>query len=127
MFGTSERKGALARIAGMRLEIRSHVPRIWLACAMTAFAGAAAAQAPAAEGTPGPSLPTQLQYTSAIGTYQAYEDQPVQSWREANDRVGRIGGWRAYAKEARAAKPAGPASSPLSSDPHASHHGGGKP
>jgi len=94
---------------------------------MTVSAGVAAAQAPAAQDTRGPSLPTQLRYTSAIGTYQAYEDQPVQSWREANDRVGQIGGWRTYAKEARTAKPAEPASSPPSSDPHAGHHGGGKP
>ena len=94
---------------------------------MTMSAGVAAAQAPADQDTRGPSLPTQLQYTSAIGTYQAYEDQPVQSWREANDRVGQIGGWRTYAKEAQAAKPVEPASSPSSSDPHAGHHGGGKP
>jgi hypothetical protein len=25
------------------------------------------------------------------------------SWRDANDRVGRIGGWRAYAREAQSA------------------------
>ncbi len=44
--------------------------------------------------------PTKLQYTSVLATYQGYTDQTVQSWREANDRVGRIGGWRTYAKEA---------------------------
>ena len=43
-----------------------------------------------------------LQYKSAISGYQAYTDQKILSWREANDRVERIGGWRAYAKEAHA-------------------------
>ena len=44
-------------------------------------------------------MPTRLQYTSTLSGYQAYADEPVQSWREANDRVGRIGGWKVYAKE----------------------------
>ena len=41
-----------------------------------------------------------LSYQSVIGTYQSYQDQPVSSWREINDEVGKIGGWRAYAREA---------------------------
>ena len=45
-------------------------------------------------------------YRSALQGYQPYgENKPV-PWKEANDTVGRIGGWRAYAKEAAAAKPA---------------------
>lgn len=32
-------------------------------------------------------------------------DKPV-PWRDANDTVGRIGGWRAYAREAQAPEPA---------------------
>ncbi|OGA96646.1 MAG: hypothetical protein A2Z55_06845 [Burkholderiales bacterium RIFCSPHIGHO2_12_63_9] len=44
----------------------------------------------------------ELEYVSELGKYQPYADQPVQSWREANDQVGRIGGWRSYAKEAAA-------------------------
>lgn len=31
--------------------------------------------------------------------YRPYRDEPVASWREANDTVGRIGGWKTYAKE----------------------------
>lgn len=45
--------------------------------------------------------PIELQYASVLSGYRAYADEPIQSWREANDRVGRIGGWRAYAKEIR--------------------------
>ena len=45
------------------------------------------------------------------------EDKPV-AWREANDTVARIGGWRVYAREAQqpdpvaAANPAAPAQAP---------------
>ncbi|MGE8318937.1 MAG: hypothetical protein ACN6O3_09335 [Comamonas sp.] len=92
------------------------------------FAGAAFAQAPV--DAKAPALPTALQYTPAIASYQAYKDEPVQSWREANDRVGQIGGWKAYAKEAREsqqpqAKPANDAAP--AKDPHAGHDMGGKP
>ena len=52
-------------------------------------------------------------YGSAFDGYRPYSDQPVLSWREANDRVGQIGGWRTYAKEA------------YSSTPSATHQGHG--
>jgi hypothetical protein len=41
-------------------------------------------------------------YKSAFEGYRRFEDQKVQSWRDANDKVGRIGGWQAYAREAAA-------------------------
>ena len=43
-------------------------------------------------GAPAIALPTRLSYHSALAGYQAYAEQPVQSWRQANDRVGQIGG-----------------------------------
>lgn len=46
------------------------------------------------------SISGEVEYVSALGRYQRYADQPLQSWREANDQVGRIGGWHSYAKEA---------------------------
>jgi len=85
------------------------------------------------------ALPSQLQYVSPLRAYKAYADQSVESWREANDRVGHIGGWRAYAKEIQTGAPAkdlpqepskAPADSPkapaVRADPHAGHHGGAK-
>lgn len=42
-----------------------------------------------------------LSYRSTFANYRAYNEQPVVSWREANDNVDKIGGWRVYAKEAR--------------------------
>ena len=52
------------------------------------------------------SVPPQL-HTSAFTQYRRLTDIPVGSWRDANDTVTRIGGWRAYAREA--AQPASPA------------------
>ncbi len=113
-------------LAGETTVNSHHLPcfKALLPWTLALFAGAAFAQVPADTETPQPSLPTKLQYSSAIGAYQAYADQPVQSWREANDHVGEIGGWRTYAKEIKAGEPA--KDSPAR-DPHAGHHGGGKP
>lgn len=91
----------------------------WLAAGLTsALAGAAIAQMPA------PAAPATTEFRSALDGYQPYTDEKIVPWKEANDSVGRIGGWRAYAKEAQqGAAPAAPdaASQP---DPHAGH---GKP
>lgn len=40
-----------------------------------------------------------LSYQSPLEHYQGWRDQPLESWREANELVGRIGGWRTYAQE----------------------------
>ena len=106
-----------------------HLPPVGalLPWTLALFAGAAFAQAPADPEAPQPPLPTRLQYSSAIGAYQAYADQQVQSWREANDRVGEIGGWRTYAKEIKTGEPASAKDAAPASDPHSGHHGGDKP
>lgn len=33
--------------------------------------------------------------------YQGWRDEPPQDWREANRRVGEIGGWRTYLRESQ--------------------------
>lgn len=38
-------------------------------------------------------------YSSVFARYRGYQDEAVTSWPEANAIVGRIGGWRFYAKE----------------------------
>ena len=50
-----------------------------------------------------------LVHESAFTQYRRLSDVPVGSWRDANDTVTRIGGWRVYAREA--AQPASPAAS----------------
>jgi len=47
--------------------------------------------------------PVQLTYESAWTTYQPWRDSEVGNWLEANARVARLGGWRAYARESAAA------------------------
>ena len=44
---------------------------------------------------------TIVSYTSPIADYQPFVDEKITSWKVANDKVGQIGGWRAYAKEAQ--------------------------
>ncbi len=90
-------------------------------------APAVASSAPAGAVLPGrPAGPHA--YRSAFDGYRRHAEQPVQSWREANDNVGRIGGWQAYAREAQAASSAPPASpaapaAPSSGAPAGGHTG----
>ena len=67
-------------------------------------------------------------YRSAFEGYRGYGDEKPVPWREANDTVGRIGGWRAYAREAQGAAPPegaasqpGAASAPATKDGHGAH------
>ncbi len=56
----------------------------------------AATAAPAALATP--------VYRSVFSQYRRFDEQPMSPWAEANETVGRIGGWRAYAREAQQAE-----------------------
>lgn len=83
-------------------------PRLFLVRRSTALRGLVAALIwlPAvAVGRPDPLDPAApvppLTHTSALTTAPSLSETPVGSWREANDTVNRIGGWRAYAREAR--------------------------
>ncbi|MGH8758751.1 MAG: hypothetical protein ACREVW_04460 [Burkholderiales bacterium] len=73
-----------------------------------------------------------LQYRSVLEQYRGFKDQPVTSWVEVNDTVGKIGGWRVYAKEARQPDPAAATDKDTKSEPAKSMPGspmnhGGKP
>ena len=50
-----------------------------------------------------------MAYRSAFEGYKGLTEQPVQSWRESNDTVGRIGGWQSYAREGQGGPVAGSA------------------
>lgn len=43
-------------------------------------------------------------YRSAFEGYQRYTEEKTVNWKDANDATARIGGWRAYAKEASEAQ-----------------------
>ena len=45
-------------------------------------------------------------YSSAFERYRPWEEVEPGGWAEANERVGRIGGWRTYLREADEAEPA---------------------
>lgn len=96
---------------------------------------AAGAAGPAgAQPDPAPASPA---YRSAFEDYRPWGEQAVASWKDTNDTVGRIGGWKAYAQEAsggtlpRAApepssgrneRPAQPAPTGERSHGHHGHH-----
>ncbi len=52
-------------------------------------------------------------HVSPLATYRALGDAKMRPWREANDEVERIGGWRTYLREASSAD--APASAPTPS------------
>jgi hypothetical protein len=96
----------------------------WACCAATLLAAAAQAQ-PARPATAA-AKPDPLDarapvppatHLPALRAYRPAGDTPVGSWKDANDTVTRIGGWRVYLREATQPEPAAaarPASAPAS-------------
>lgn len=64
-------------------------------------------------------------YESAFKGYRPYQEDEVRAWPSVNDEVGRIGGWRAYAREAMQGHAANAAPTPAGEaarvDPHTGH------
>jgi hypothetical protein len=90
-------------------------------------AGLAVSATVHAQSAPKPATPDPLNpsavvpaasYASPLARYRPAADVKVGSWREANDTVTRIGGWRVYAREA--AQPESAASAPGSTPAPAS-------
>jgi hypothetical protein len=71
--------------------------------------------------SPAASVPAAV-HRSALAGYQRYLEQPAGSWREANETVNRIGGWRVYAREANQPDAAAAASSKPASAPARAGH-----
>lgn len=67
--------------------------------ARAAFAVALIVMAPAAGAQT--AAATAIGYRSAFEDYRRFTQEQVGSWKAANENVGRIGGWREYAKESR--------------------------
>ncbi len=118
--------------------------RVVLAAALVTAIGPVAAQIDGrSSALPDPLDPQaavpELNYRSALETYRRFVDDPPIPWREANETVNRIGGWRAYAREASQpetkqsdtkptdpgrsdAKPASLAAPPVSPGAHHGHN-----
>jgi hypothetical protein len=97
---------------------REQLPWLWLL--LPALAAAQASPPPPRASHPlDPQATTApLVHRSALSTYRRFDaEPPALTWREANDQVERIGGWRAYAREANA--PPAPASVPATAPPPA--------
>jgi len=88
-----------------------------LAAALFALLTAAQAQPSAKAARPDPLDPkasvTTLRYESSFARYRLLGEEKPVSWRDANDTVTRIGGWRVYAREAQQPDPA-PIPAPVS-------------
>ena len=85
--------GAMPLFAGLAHAQHDHVKPT----APTQATGVATASAvPGATGAPIP-----LRFESTLSRYKSMTDQKLGSWREANDTVTRIGGWRTYLRESQ--------------------------
>ena len=45
--------------------------------------------------------PAEPAVAASFEQYRGWRDEPLQDWRQANERVGEIGGWRGYLREAQ--------------------------
>ena len=94
--------------------------RSWLAAVPLLAASTLFAQGSPPAGsstTPAPQASPPAAFRSAMDGYRPFSDEKQIPWKEANETVRQVGGWRAYAKEAAAA-----ASDKAESDPHGAHH-----
>ena len=91
---------------------------VWpLAMLVAALSSLASAQQP-------PERTAPLPFQSGLEGYKRFADQPVAPWKPTNDEVGRIGGWKAYAKEAREPKDDASPPPPPPPAPHGGHQHG---
>lgn len=67
-----------------------------------AVAQAVATSSPAAA----PQASAAKSFSSALDTYKPFTEEKTIDWKQANDLTARVGGWRAYAKEASGAESA---------------------
>lgn len=89
----------------MNIHLNSHSPAVIALLAVSLWTAQATAQTNAAALTQSvtpaaASNAAPMPYRSALDGYQPYTDEKIVDWKDANDTVGQIGGWRAYAKEA---------------------------
>jgi hypothetical protein len=99
------------------------LPAAWLACLTfsTALCGPALAQpAPDPAPAPAPAAAAPDPARPALQGYLPYTEEKILPWKESNDAVGRIGGWKAYAKEAQSSGADAPAHD-APANPHAGH------
>ena len=121
----------------MSTRSRTVVMTVFCSLALSAFGASAQASAPASAASGAAQRPMSVSarasgaaaaapYRSAFENYRGWEEQPVVSWRQANDLVGRIGGWQTYAREGQGGEP-GPATGPDTAQPRSASAAGAAP
>lgn len=73
----------------------------------------APARSPAIDPANAGAVVPPLVHNSSLTRARPLTETPAVDWKDANDTVSRIGGWRAYAREAAAATAAAAAAPPL--------------
>lgn len=97
------------------ISARSWLAAVPLLAASTLFAQGNPPAGPSA--APVPQASASAAFRSAMDGYRPFSDEKQTPWKEANETVRQVGGWRAYAKEAAAAAP-----DKAEADPHGAHH-----
>lgn len=82
--------------------VTSFVAALVTLCSSLAIAAAAPDAANPLEQTP------TIQYKSPFRDYRPLGENKLTPWKAANDEVGKIGGWRVYARESNEPAPAVP-------------------
>lgn len=101
------------------------IPARWLATLTTLAALGVSAQTrpvsqPIAEPAAVRAIAGAEPYRSALEGYRPFNEEKVLPWKETNDTVGRIGGWKVYAREAQGEGAETATQLPVA-DPHAGH------
>ncbi len=112
------------------------MPAICLAFSMVSMlagAGSAGATGPVTRADPADpkaAVPA-ARYVSPLSGYRGFAEQELAPWREANDLVRGLGGWRAYASDkvpdlpplqGTRPRPETPAAKPATEPGHSGHH-----
>ena len=105
--------GVMALLVGVAQAQHDHVTPV----APAAPAMPAASPSPDKVEAIASSTSAPLRFDSVLSRYKPMADQKLGSWREANDTVTWIGGWRTYLKESQEPEVAPPALRPASAKP----------
>lgn len=91
--------------------------------ALPALGQAPAGTAPRNPADPGAATPP-VAYMSPFAGYRPFAHEGPAPWRGVNDEVGRIGGWKAYAREVFEAQKSAPAAGEGAARPDSPAQGG---
>lgn len=75
-----------------------HFPTYCIGGLLAVLAWHSHAQSPQSDPSVAAAVPP-VTYQSPLQSYRTFQPQTPGDWREANDTVGHIGGWQAYAAE----------------------------